>query len=119
MDRQEDKEVRRISKKVRLDPMIDEDSGDEEDHHSPPSDLANSPSAPPEWHKGPSRTLDPHPVDENAGIALVPTSVASITAVPIPVGSALRKNADGSVVAPKLLPKRNKGAKVNETLPTS
>jgi hypothetical protein len=106
LDRQEDKEVRRISKKANLDPMIDEDSGDEEYRYSPLPDLTRSSRTPPEEQGRRSRTPNIRSVPDDTEVALATTAPAS-------VGSALRRNVDGSVAAPKLLPRRNKGSKVN------
>lgn len=109
LDRQEDKEVRRISKRANLDPMIDEDSGDEEYPHSPLPNLTIQPRPIPEEQERRSRPPD-------IRSSLGDTQAASVTTVPTSVGSALRRNADGSVAAPKSLPKRNKGSKVNQTI---
>ena len=101
LGRQEDKEVRRISKKAKLDPMIDEDSGDED--YSLLLEPTKPSRASPEEQKS-RRTPDIRSVIEDTKAGVTPASV----------GSALRKNADGSVVAPKLLAKRNKGSKVKQ-----
>jgi hypothetical protein len=44
------------------------------------------------------------------------THAVSAMTAPASAGSALRRNTDGSVAAPKVLPKRNKGSKVSKTL---
>ena len=109
LDRHEHKEVRRISKKADLDPMIDEDSDGEEYHHSPLVDLKVSSCTLPEEQERRPRTPDTRSVVGD-------TQDASVMTSPTFVGSALRRNVDGSVAAPKVLPKRNKGSKVNVTL---
>ena len=117
LDRLEDKVVRRASKKVRLDPMIDEDSGDEEDYDSPPADDTKPFRASQAEQARRSRVPDVYPVDEDteAVSALAITGrKLSVTTAPPPVGSALRKGANGSVAVPKVLPKRNKDSKVKE-----
>ncbi|KAF9783494.1 P-loop containing nucleoside triphosphate hydrolase protein [Thelephora terrestris] len=100
LGRQEDKEVRRISKKTKLDPMIDEDSGDE-DHSYLPEPTKSSRASPEEQTRR-SGTPDVRSVFERI----------EPPAAPVSVGSALRKNTDGSVSAPKVLAKRNKGSKL-------
>jgi len=116
VDRLEDREVRRVSKRTKLDPMIDEDSGDE-DYNSPPADVTNPPRASPEQTRQ-LRTPDINPAVEDPEALATKELPASVTAVPTSAGSALRRYADGSVAAPKMLPKRNKGSKVNGFYPT-
>lgn len=117
-DRQEDKEVRRISKKANLDPMTDEGSVDEE-YDCSPADLTKISHTPPEEEARRPNTAGIRSVAGGAEPMPVPVtqdhSVSVITA-PSSAGSALRRDADGSLAAPKVLPKRNKGSKVNETL---
>ena len=104
LDRVEDKQVRRVAKKTRLDPMIDEDSDEEEDCSFPSADATEpSHTFQTERPRRP-RTPDTCPVAEGT------------ETIPAFVGSALRKNADGSIATPKVLPKRNKGSKVVELL---
>ena len=106
-DRREDKEVRRASKKVKLDPMIDEDSGDEEGYIIPLADVTKPPRV---SQTRQSRASDVHSVaDDTEAVSLL------VTVAPASVGSALRKSADGSVAAPKMLPKRNKSSKVKKS----
>ena len=103
----EDKKVRRASKKARLNPMVDEDSSDEEDYSFSLGDaMKPSCASQAEWTK-PLRMPNMHFVAND-------TEGAHVAAAPISVGSALRKNVDGSIATPKVLPKRNKGSKVNE-----
>ena len=101
LGRQEDKEVRRSSKKAKLEPMIDEDSGDED--YSLLLEPTKPSRASPEEQTS-QRTPDIRSVIEDTKAGVTPASV----------GSVLRKNADGSVAAPKLLPKRNKGSKIKQ-----
>jgi len=118
VDRREDKEVRRVSKKARLDPMINEDSGDGEDSDFALADVMKPSLTPPAKQTRRSRTPDVHSEAEDTEAMSVPASTgrkALVTAAPASVGSALRKNADGKVATPKILPKRDKGSKVNET----
>ena len=103
----EDKAVRRASKKAWLDPMFDEDSSDEDDYSFPPPDATKSSWTSQAELARPSRTPDAHPAADD-------TETVLVTAAPVSVGSALRKNADGSIANPKVLPKRNKGSKVSE-----
>lgn len=97
--------------------MIDEDSSSEGCDSSPP-ELTKVPRAPPERQTRRSMTPDDHSVTERVDSAsvLVTTKGAMSALVAPPVGSALRKNADGSIAAPKVLPKRNKDSKVKVTL---
>lgn len=115
LNRQEDKEIRRISKKVNLDPMIDEDSDGEEYLHSSPADLVKSSRASPKEQARRPRTLDLPSAACGTKAALVPAT-REHTPVTASVGSALRRNVDGNITAPKILPKRNKGSKVNQAL---
>jgi len=120
-DRLEDKEVWRVSEKARLDPMIDEDSGDEEDYNFPPAGVTQKSRTSPADQVRRSRTQDVHSSAEDTEAAQIPATMvlmASVTAAPTSVGSALRKNADGSVGARKILPKRNKSSKVNNSYPS-
>lgn len=112
LDRLEDKQVRRASRKTKLDPMVDEDSADEEDYSFPPQDATEPSHTSQAERTRQSRTSD---VDEDAA---TPTNgrTTSFTSVPASVGSALRKNANGSATTPKVLPKRDKGSKVGETM---
>lgn len=113
-DRFEDKEVWRASKKARLDPMIDQDSGDE-DYNIPPADVTQQSRTSPADQTRRSRTPCVRSAAEDTRASPIPTTsvlTALVTAAPAPVGSALRKNADGSVAARKILPKRNKASKV-------
>ena len=117
-DRLEDKEVWRVSEKARLDPVIDEAS-DDEDYNCPPAGITQQSrvSSPDQTRR--SRTPDVHSAAEDTEAALIPATkvlTASVAAAPASVGSALRKNADGSVGARKILPKRNKGLKVNNSI---
>ena len=112
MDRQEDKEVRRISKRVKLDPMIDEDSDDKEDYHTSLQDPTKPSYTPSDEQTRRSRTPVARSVAEDTEIPATQGQMGSAAAVSVSVGSALRRDADGSVVAPKVLPKRNKCAKV-------
>lgn len=117
--RLEDKEVRRVSKRANLDPMIDEDSSDEEDYSLLPADVTKPSRNSQVEQTRPSRTPDVHSSTEGTEVALVPATkghTTSVTTAPASVGSALRKNADGSVAVPKILPKRNKGMKVNKSI---
>ena len=110
-DRLEDKQVRRASRKTRLDPMVDEDSAGEEDYSFSLADATDpSHTSQPERMRR-SRTPD---VDQDS-VTPVNGRATSVTSAPASVGSALRKNADGRVVTPKVLPKRDKGSKVGET----
>lgn len=114
LDLQEDKEVRRISKKTNINSMIDEDY-----HYFPPPDLTKSYRTSPEERARRSRTPDIRFVTGDAEATTVPVIqeyTASVTIAPASVGSALRRNADGSIAAAKVLPKRKKGSKVNETI---
>lgn len=115
-DRLEDKEVRRISK-AKIDPVIDEDSGDEEDYNFPAADSTKQSRASPPEQIRRSRTPDPHSAAEDTEAASIPATkglTASAKAVTASVGSALRRNPDGSVAARMILPKRNKRSKVNK-----
>jgi hypothetical protein len=117
-DRLEDKVIRRASKRAKLDPMIDEDSGDEEDDDFPLTDVADPSRTSQGERTRRSRTPDIRFVAEDAEAASVPETggpMASVTTAPAFVGSALRKNGDGSVATPKVMPKRNKDSKVNKT----
>jgi hypothetical protein len=117
LDRQEDKKVRMISKKANLDSIIDDDSGDEEYYPSLLADLTKSSCTLPEEQERRSRTPDVRPIASDTETMPVPAThaVKSMTA-PASVGSALRRNTDGSVAAPKVLPKRNEGSKVSKNL---
>ena len=120
-DRLEDKEVWRVSEKARLDPMIDEDSGDEEDYNFPPAGVTQQSRTSPADQIRRSRAPDVHSAAEDTEAAPIPAAkvvMASVTAAPASVGSALRKNADGSVGARKILPKRNRSLKVNNSYPS-
>ena len=112
MDRQEDTEVRRISKRMKLDPMIDEDNSDEEDYHTSLQDLTKLSYTHSDEQTRRSRTPVARSVAEDTEIPATEGQIGSAAAVSASVGSALRRDADGSVVAPKVLPKRNKCAKV-------
>jgi len=118
LDRLEDKEVRRVSKKAKFGPTIDEDSGDEEDYDLPPADITKpSRTSRAELGERP-RASDADSVTgdtEAVPVAVTKGRTLLITTGPASVGSALRKNADGSVAALKVLPKRNKGSKVKES----
>lgn len=119
LDRREDKAVRRISK-ANLDPMIDEDTDDEEYHHSPLVDLTKPFRTSSEEYTRRSGTSDVHSLagdDEVAPVTATLGLTATAVTFPASVGSALRKNADGNVAVPKVLPKRIKGLKVNKTNP--
>jgi hypothetical protein len=98
--------VRRASKRAKLDPMIDEDS--EEDDGVSLADITKPSRTSKAEQTRRSRTPDVRSVAEDTETALVITAPAF-------VGSALRKNMDGSVATPKVLPKRNKDSKVSET----
>ena len=118
-DRLEDKEVWRASKKTRLDPMIDQDSGDEEDYNIPPAGVTQQSRTSPADQTRRSRTPCVRSAAEDTRTSPIPATsalTALVTAAPASVGSALRKNADGSVAARKILPKRNK-TKVKKTPP--
>jgi len=117
-DRREDKEVRRVSKKAKLDPMIDEDSSDGEGYDFPLGDIMKPSRTSPAKQTRRSRTPDVHPEVEDTEATSVPATAgrtASVTAAPASVGSALLKNADGRAATPRVLPKRNKGSKVDKT----
>lgn len=96
--------------------MIGEDSGDEED-----CDLSTGVTKPSRTSRAQqtrrSKTPDVHSAaEDDTEVTSVPASkgrTMSVIAAPASLGSALRKNADGSVATPKILPKRNQGSKVN------
>ena len=110
-DRLEDKQVRRASGRTGLDPMVDNDSADEEDYSFPLADATELSHASRAERTRRSRTPD---VDEDA-VTPIDGWTTSVTSTPASVGSALRKNANGNVATPKVLPKRDKGSKVGET----
>jgi len=90
--------------------MVDEDSADEEDYSFPLPDATEPSHTSQAERTRRSRTPD---VDMDA---VTPTygRTTSVTSAPPSVGSALRKNANGSIATPKVLPKRDKGSKVGE-----
>jgi ATP-dependent RNA helicase DHX37/DHR1 len=99
--------------------MIEEDGGNEGDR-SPLADITKPSRASPVEQTTQSGTPDFRFAAEHTVATSAPAirgRAAPVTAVPAFVGSALRKNVDGNVVAPKLFPKRNKGSKVNNVLP--
>ena len=117
MGRLEDKEVRRVSRKVKLDPMIDEDSVDEDYDF-----LLEGATKPfPTFQAEQTRLLGTPDIHSPTGdtettfTSTIKGSITSATTAPTSLGSALRKNADGSIAAPKVLSKRNKGQKVGRT----
>lgn len=115
LNRQEDKEVRRISKKANLDPMIDDESDEEEDYHSPLTDLTKSSRTSLEEQASRSGTPDLRSVAGDTEATSIPAAQENTESgvfAPTSVGSALRRNMDGSIAVPKILPKRNKGSKV-------
>ena len=113
-DRLEDKEVRRASRKARLDPVVDEDSADEEDYDFPLDDVTKPSRTPQAERTSRPRTPDVRSVDEDS-VTGINGRTTAVTVAPASVGSALRKNANGGIATPKLLPKRNKDSKVGET----
>ena len=121
LDRLEDKEVRRVSKKTKLDPMIDEDSGDEEDYDFPLAGFPKPSHTSQAERTRRSRTPNPNSAaEETEAVSVSATAgcTASVTTAPPSVGSALRKGADGRVATPRVLPKRDKGSKVEKTRST-
>ena len=110
-DRLEDRNVRRASRKARLDPMVGEDSADEEGYNSTLEDAIEPSSA-----SLVERTVRPGTPDfDDDAVTAIDGRTTSVTPAPVSVGSALRRNTNGSVATPKVLPKRNKGSKVRET----
>ena len=100
--------------------MIDEDSGDE-DYNFPPPDITKPSRTSLAEQTRRSRTPGVHSAVEDPEAASAPTTnglTAPITSDPASAGGALRRYPDGSVATPKILPKRNKGSKVNRSYPT-
>ena len=108
--------IRRASKRAKLDPMIDEDS--EEDDSISLADVSKPSRTAQAEQTRRSRTPDIRSVAEDTkavSVLAIKDRTVLVTTAPAFVGSALRKNMDGSVATPKVLPKRNKDSKVSET----